>query len=242
MTIQQETSKRAPKRKRRRWPFVLVGAVVAVAVLAVGGTAFYINVIHDDAPAAFAIDDNEQAAAAAPTGAVAGNWAVVTGSQAGYRVDEVLAGQNVEAAGRTSEVTGSMTVEGTQVTAATFEVDMASVATDSDNRDNSYRTRIMDTDTYPTSTFVLTEPIELAPVPEDATPRTYTAVGDLTLRGVTKPVTIDLQAQRTGEQIRLVGQIGVVFAEFEIPNPSIAGFVTTEDNGIMEVDLRLEKS
>nr|MDT0666384.1 YceI family protein [Micromonospora sp. DSM 115978] len=127
------------------------------------------------------------------------------------------------------------------VTAATFEVDMASVATDSDNRDNAYRTRIMATDTYPTSIFELTEPIELAPVPEDNTPRTYTAVGDLTLRGVTNPVTIELETQRTGDEIRLVGQIGIVFADYDIPNPSVAGFVTTEDNGVMEIDLRLQK-
>lgn len=240
MTVQQKTPQRTPKPRRRRWPFIVVGAVVAVVVLVFGGTAFYINVIHEDAPAAFAFDQN--AATAAPSGSVTGTWTVSSGSQAGYRVDEVLAGQNVEAAGRTQQVSGSMTIDGTQLSAARFEVVMASVTSDEDRRDNQFRDRIMSTDTYPTSTFALSQPVELAPVPPDATPREFSAVGDLTLHGVTHTVTITLQAQRTGGQIRVIGQIPVVFADYGIPNPSIAGFVSTEDHGILEVDLLLGRS
>src|SRR5947207_2696189 len=51
-------------------------------------------------------------AAAATPGAVAGNWAVATGSVVGYRVREQFVGQSSphEAVARTSDVTGSVTV------------------------------------------------------------------------------------------------------------------------------------
>ena len=42
----------------------------------------------------------------------------------GYRVPEVLFGQSTEAAGRTTRVTGTMTIDGTTVEDATFTADL----------------------------------------------------------------------------------------------------------------------
>jgi hypothetical protein len=50
---------------------------------------------------------------------------VVSGSQAGYRVEEVLFGQGTEAVGRTSAVTGELTVSGTQVASGSIPVTFA---------------------------------------------------------------------------------------------------------------------
>src|SRR6266511_1167899 len=50
------------------------------------------------------------------SGTVSGDWKVSSGSQAGYRVNEVLFGQDHEAVGRTSQVTGQMAIPGTTVT------------------------------------------------------------------------------------------------------------------------------
>lgn len=236
------TDNRTGGRRPRRWPLILIGAVAAVAVLVVGGTALYINVIREDAPDEFALDESSggtgQAVSDQPLDGV---WTVGDGAEAGYRVDEVLFGQNVTAAGRTSDVSGTMTIAGTEVTEAEFTVGMDSVASDDSRRDGQFRGRIMDVDTYPTSTFTLTEPIDLGTVPADDTTRTYEATGDLTLRGATQEVTMTLQARRTGEQIQVVGQIPIVFADYDIPNPSIPG-ISTEDNGVMEVSLRMEQS
>ena len=222
-------------RRRRRWPFILLGAVVAAVILVVGGTALYINVIREDAPEEFTLD---RPASSGPVSdePLDGTWTVAEGSQAGYRVDEVLFGQNVTAAGRTSDVSGEMTIDGTSVTAAEFTVQMATVTSDESRRDNQFRNRIMDVRNYPTSTFKLTSPIDLGTIPTDESSREYEATGDLTLRGTTREVTMMLQARRSGDQIEVVGQLPVVFADFNIPNPSIPG-ISTEDNGIMEVSL-----
>ena len=82
-------------------------------------------------------------------------------SQAGYRVKETLFGQSTEAVGRTNSVTGSLTISGTTVSDGDFTVDMTTVKSDSSQRDGQFNGRIMDTSQFPTSTFKLTQPIDL---------------------------------------------------------------------------------
>jgi polyisoprenoid-binding protein YceI len=158
-----------------------------------------------------------------------------------YRVDEVLFGANVTAVGETNAVTGSLDIAGTQVADATFEVDMATVESDRSQRDGQFRGRIMDVETFPTSTFTLTQPIELASVPADGEQVTATATGDLTLRGVTNTVTFDVTAQLEGDRIGVLGSIPIVFEDYDIPNPSFGG-IETEDNGVLEFVLVFQRA
>lgn len=214
----------------------LLIAAVALVVLVVGGTAFYINVVRDDAPERLSLEP-EAAGEAAPAPAgdegVEGTWTATEGSRAGYRVDEILFGQNATAVGRTSDVTGSLVIEGTSVTETELEVDMTTIASDQDRRDGQFQGRIMDTAQFPTSTFTLTSPIDLGEVPVGSEATTYESTGDLTLRGTTKPVTFELSARRNGTNIEVQGSIPIVFEEWGIPNPS-TGPISTEDDGELE--------
>jgi hypothetical protein len=88
--------------------------------------------------------------------------------------------------------------------------------------------------TYPTSTFKLTQPIDLGDLPDDGEQITVPATGELNLRGTTKTVTVDLAARRNGADIEVNGSIPIVFAEWNIPSPSF-GPVTTEDHGELEL-------
>ena len=74
---------------------------------------------------------------------------------AGYRVDEVLNGEDVTVTGRTDQVTGSFTVAAGALTAGEVAVDLASVSTDSDRRDEAFR-EVVGAGAHPTSTFTLT--------------------------------------------------------------------------------------
>jgi polyisoprenoid-binding protein YceI len=178
--------------------------------------------------------------AAADSGASAldGTWAIGDGSQVGYRVTEVLFGQDTEGVGRTGDITGSIDISGTQVTAANFTVDMTTVESDESRRDNQFRGRLLSTDEFPTSTFTLTAPIDLGTLPADGQQITATATGDLTLRGVTKSVTFDVQAQLNGDVINIVGSTDIVFADYGIPQPDTGG-ITTQDHGLLEFSLVL---
>lgn len=212
---------------RRRW---LIAVPLAALVLFVGGPWVYINLIREDAPERLTLDDattttegdggtTTTGGSAAATG-IEGSWTVTSGSQAGYRVKEVLFGQDAEAVGRTTGVTGTLEIAGTTVTATEVVVDMTTVASDESRRDGQFHGRIMDTATYPTATFTLTEPIELGSVPADGEEVTNTVTGALTLRGVTSSVTFELTARRNGATIEANGSIFIDFDDYEIPDAS----------------------
>jgi len=192
--------------------------------------------------------DGTQAATTVPSGTAApagagvdGGWKIADGSEVGYRVDESINGFDTTANGRTKSVTGQFTIGGTSVSAGTFTVDMTTFKSDESRRDGQFNGRIMSVDQFPTATFTLTAPIDFQQVPTDGTTITAKATGDLTLHGVTKSVTFDVEATFQNGRVGVTGQIPVVFADFGIPNPSFAT-VTTEDHGVLEFLLIFDRA
>jgi polyisoprenoid-binding protein YceI len=188
-----------------------------------------------DAPAAPA------ASAASTTDAPAGaqEWIVTDASQLGYRVKEVLFGVDTEAVGRTNQITGSFLIDGTAVTNGEFVVDVASISSDESRRDNQFRGRIMSTDEFSEAVFTVTQPIELGTEPVEGATVSTEATGELTLRGVTNPVTFALDGRVENGRIGVLGNVPVVFEDYGVPNPSTGG-ITTEDNGLLEFVLVFE--
>lgn len=230
----------------KRWLLIGIGGLV---VLLLAGPYVYIHFVEGKAPAPLALSSPSAtpAASTSPTtggspAGDAGTWNVATGSVVGYRVKEVLFGQSNVAVGRTSDITGSITVDGTGVTSGSFTVDMTTVTSDESRRDGQFNGRIMETGTYPTSTFKLTEPIDLGAIPADGVQRTFQATGELTLHGVTKTVVFDVNARHTGSNIQVAGSIPITFADWNISNPSFGGVVTTEDNGVLEFSLNFTQA
>jgi polyisoprenoid-binding protein YceI len=209
-----------------RWILVAVGVVLAVAVV---GPWVYINFIEGDPPARLSLDD-------ATTSTTASD-----GSQAGYRVKEVLFGQDAEAVGRTADVTGKITIDGTTVTDGSFTVDLTTVTSDQSRRDGQFHNRIMETSKFPKATFELTKPIDLGSVPAGGTEVKTSATGNLTVHGVTKPVTFDVVAKHDASSIAINGSIPVVFDDYSIPEPSF-GPATVQDHGEIEFLLVLQPS
>ena len=192
-----------------------------------------------EAPGTTAVADEPAPAAEAPIEGVSSAWIVTDASELGYRVKEVLFGVDTDAVGRTNQITGSLTIAGTAVTDAEFVVDVASIKSDESRRDGQFAGRIMSTDEFPTATFTLTEPIELGTDATEGVDVATTATGELTLRGVTNPVTFELTAKLENGKIGVLGSIPVVFADYDIANPSFGG-VTTEDDGSLEFVLVFE--
>ncbi|MFC7025011.1 YceI family protein [Promicromonospora thailandica] len=215
-----------------------VGAAVVVvgAAAAIWGPGLYADRANEAAAEAPAL---EQSVAPLPDGdAAAGTWTIGEGSFAGYRVEEVLQGNDVTVTGRTEDVTGSVTVADGAISAATVEVDIASVATDEAPRDAYFRDQAMEAGTFPTATFELTEP---APIEEGATAVELT--GELTIHGETRPATVEAEVAgdaTSGEPVQVVGSVPITFADFDVQAPDL-GFVTVEDDGSIEFSLQLEK-
>jgi len=213
----------------------LVLALVAVAVLVVGGTYVYIHFIQDDAPPKLTLeaDSTTTTGGSTDTSDLSGTWTAGTGSTAGYRAKEVLFGQSTTAVGRTTDVTGELVIDDTTVSSAKVTVDMTTVTSDQGNRDRQFQGRIMDTATFPTSTFELTEPIDLGAIPGEGQTVTKAAKGKLTLHGTTKEVIVDLTAKRSGGAIQVQGSIPITFDDWGIPAPSF-GPAQVEDHGELE--------
>ncbi|GAA1794974.1 YceI family protein [Agromyces lapidis] len=223
---------------------ILAGVLALGATAAIAGPIVYRDLIVGEADAApsVTVSPTETGAADAPgePGDLSGAWVVGDGSFAGYRVDEVLNGTDVTVTGRTEEVTGELAVDGLTLTAASFTVDVASIATDSGNRDEYFRSNAMRTDEFPTATFVLTEPIAVDTAPAVGEVQTITATGELTLAGVAKTVTVELEAVLNGAGGQVAGSIPITFADFGIEAPDL-GFVSVEPDGFVEFSLELER-
>lgn len=190
-------------------------------------------------------------AEATPSAAgVEGTWTVdtetgefdyesATGTFAGFRIQEELASiGSTTAVGRTGDVTGSITIEGDTLTAAEFTVDMTTITTNESRRDDNVQ-GALETDQFPTATFVLTEPVALGAAAATGEAVSVSAVGDLTVHGVTQQATFALEAQLVGDTIVVVGSTEIVFSDYGVDTPSAPVVLSVEDHGVVEMQLLL---
>jgi polyisoprenoid-binding protein YceI len=247
----------------RRSPLTMaLLALVSVAVLlAAGGLAYLFLRGPAPAPVGQASPGASNAATAAPlpSGATTtigpqgfdGTWTIdttvgsfadFTSSFVGYRVNETFTDQKAnEAVGRTPNVSGTLTLDGSTITAVEVTADMTTLESDDDRRDGQLRRQSIQTEQFPTSTFKLTSPIDLGSVPADGATISATATGELTLHGVTKTVEVPIQATLAGDVVTVIGQIEILFDDYGIEQPTSFLVLSIEDHGIMEFQLHFRK-
>ena len=242
---------------------VLIGVVGAIVLVAAGGIWWF---LRDDAPAEVSLaaavesvagaDSGGDATASGSTGAVngiEGSWVVdtetgefdyesATGTFAGFRIEEELASiGSTTAVGRTGDVTGSITIEGTTLTAASFEVDMTTITTNESRRDDRVQ-EALETAANPTGSFTLTDPVALGDGAASGEPVAVTAVGDLTTHGGTRQVAIPLEAQLVDDTVVVTGSLDITFSDFDVDVPDSQVVVSVKDHGVMEVQLLLTRA
>lgn len=224
-----------------------VGIAMLCALLLLGGTWVYARSQAGTEAAPLSLTSPTTTGDASSDGGSSGSsvdgvqdgvYAVDSGSRAGYRVDEVLSGQDVTVVGRTGDVRGEVTVEGGLLTAASIEVDMTTITTDDSGRDRQFL-GILDTGAHPTATFVLTAPVDLSGLASGTA--TVQATGTLTIKGVSHEVTATLDARTTGDGAQVSGSIPVTFSDYDVAAPRL-GFVSVEDAGTVEMLLELTPS
>jgi polyisoprenoid-binding protein YceI len=245
-------------RRRRLW--VVLG--VAAIVVAVGGFVLYRSFFGGSVPPEVSLSEPSASSsgAASPAGGsttspaggssggdFAGSWVVDTTSGsfsdfsstfAGYRIEEELGNLGANTAvGRTPDVSGSMEIDGSSITAVSVTVDMTTLVSDDDRRDNQLRMRGLETDSFPTATFELTAPIDVGTPPTEGETVTAEATGNFTLHGVTKEVTVPIQAQWSGDQIEVVATFDVALADYGIEPPTGFFVLSVADQGTVELHL-----
>ena len=225
-------------------PFAVLASLV-VAACAPSADARSVN----DSTATPAVASTSVGAPEALNGVI--RFAVAdSGNLARYRVRERLMGKELDndAVGETPQVTGAITVDSTgKLVAAQSRVTVqtAQFRTDSDRRDNYVRRRLLMTDSFPT--------VELVPravrgtlAPLLATsgssgPLKFELVGDMTVRGVTKPTTWQVTATRTGTRLTGTATTSFTFAEFGIAQPKVPIVLSVADTIRLEYNFALQR-
>ena len=248
----------------------LYAAVAVVAVLLVAFGAWFF-VIRSDAPSEASLDSalssistpstggstpatgastpstGGSTPAAATPGAtgVNGKWSPDTTKPnfLGYRVGENLVGVGTTTAvGRTSAVTGEITVAGNKVTAAKITGDLTKLASDKAMRDNQLRNQAIETSKFPNAVFELSEAVTLPDAFARGDILTTTLKGKLTLHGVTKDVSVPVEGKMQDGLMVVVGSIDILFADYNIGKPQGASVLSIDDHGLMELQLFLKLS
>lgn len=203
--------------RKHRWTRRILFGVVALLALAVLVSWAFIRFQPTLSPLALST-----ASPAAPVGTLDGTWAVSAGSVAGFRVPETAFGMSNDAVGRTTAVSGSVVISGDRVTSATFRIDLAALKVN--GKTQLQFTKSLDIQNFPDATFTVVKPVELgSPFASGATVRS-TAVGRLTMNGVTHVVTAVVSIRRDGAALEAAGSIPVTFSAWGIKGPAGYGF------------------
>jgi polyisoprenoid-binding protein YceI len=223
---------------------IVLGAATAVVAAGIAGGALFFN---RSAPPPLDVDDTTTTRSE-PTGDGTGRWEVADGSEAGYRVREKLARlpARSDAVGRTTAVTGELTVaeDGDALVArdVSIEVDLTQLRSDEQRRDNRIRTQGLESERYPTATFVSAADVVIPDGLSDGQEVEARVPGRLTIHGVTSDVVVPVTVALDGGRAQVAGSISFPMADFDIEPPSIANIVTVDPDATLEFRLVLEPS
>lgn len=177
---------------------------------------------------------------------VAGTRYVVApdGNEVRYRVREQLVGFDLpnDAIGKSTAVTGVIALDDAGKIigdASRFVIDAGTFASDRDRRDNYVRGRLLETAQYPSVVFVPTEARGITLPPSGSGSSTFDLIGDLTVRGVTRPTTWRVTATVANEQVSGSATTKFSFADFQMAKPQVRSVLSVADTIALEYDFRL---
>jgi hypothetical protein len=239
-------------------------AVLALALVGAGAAYFVGRDVPEAvdleraiaaAPAADAGEDGADGADApsAADGEVitdaSGTWSVDTsvavfdtatgsGTWVGYRIDEELSGVGAfTAVGRTPEVSGSITIDGSTVTSATVDAVLTGLQSDNGSRDGRIRSVFSGRD----ARFTLTEPLAFGAIPEAGQSIAVSATGLLRIGDIEQPVVMEIAATVLQGRLVIAGSTLVTLADFDVTVPSAPIVLGVSDVATVELQLYLSR-
>ena len=175
---------------------------------------------------------------------------ITDGSKARFKVQEQLAGISFgsEAVGTTEAVTGTLVVQpdgSIDSSQSKISVDLRTLKSDQELRDGYIKMETLQTDKFPMAEFVpkraqgLPVPLPAAPLGAQAG---FQLIGDMTVHGVTKPVTWNVVATFTNAIVAGRATTTLLFADFGMSKPSLARLLSVDDKIQLEVEIRCRRS
>lgn len=221
---------------RPAWRAALLGPVAAVVALGLGlalagqGDADSGQLALPDAPSGQA-----SGALLRPTD-VAGTAFTVrpADSTVTYTVREKLASlpSSSNAVGKTSQVSGTIYLDRRP---STITVDVSSFQSDQPMRDNFIKNNPNGPQfsQYPRAQLVVSD-LTLPTEYREGETVTQTVTGTMTIRGVSRPQSFNVEARMAGGVLTLYATTDFTWADYQIPPPNFAGFVQVEDTARIE--------
>jgi polyisoprenoid-binding protein YceI len=161
-------------------------------------------------------------------------------SQVSFSIYEELGGQPKTVVGTTSEVAGQLAVDvqdlsETQV--GVIQVNARTLTTDNDRRNGAIRNFILNTDQYEFITFTPTSITGLSGAAQPGQSFTFQISGDLTLRDVTRSVTLNVTAQGvSATQITGTATATVNRGDFNLTIPSVRNVANVGEEVTLQID------
>jgi polyisoprenoid-binding protein YceI len=171
---------------------------------------------------------------------------VSQGTKAVYRVREQLARLNFpnDAVGTTESVTGAIVIRpdgSIAADASKITVDLRTLKTDEDRRDNFVRENTLETKRYPLAEFVPKRATGLPnPLPSSGN-ATFQLIGDMLLHGVTAETAWDVSATFAADAVTGKATTKFNFAKFKITVPQVFGLLSVDDDIRLELEVRLRR-
>jgi polyisoprenoid-binding protein YceI/mono/diheme cytochrome c family protein len=161
-------------------------------------------------------------------------------SSVSYAVEEQVAGTSRTAEGSTSGIAGDVVVdpsEPTSLEVGQVVIDVAQLTSDQELRDQRLQHDFLQSQDNPLVTFDATDVqgFDAAVGPGDEVPVTIT--GDLTVKRVAHPVTLEGVASIDGESLVLDASAAVSLADLGIGPIALAGFVSASDDARLDFDI-----
>jgi polyisoprenoid-binding protein YceI len=163
-----------------------------------------------------------------------------TNSQASYHAQEQLVGRNLPSAavGTAPGVSGSIVLSPDGSIAADqsqIQVDLRKLKSDESRRDNFIQGSTLQTSRFPMATFVPREAQGLpSPLPTSGQ-LTFQLAGDLTVHGVTRPVTWQVNAQFDGTSVSGDATTNVNISDFGMTPPKAGPVLSIQDGLTLEL-------
>jgi polyisoprenoid-binding protein YceI len=160
-------------------------------------------------------------------------------SSASFKIDEVLEGSPKTVVGTTDQVAGQIAIDPADPAATqlgVIQINARTLATDSGSRNRAIKNRILMTDAFEFITFTPTQLIGLPATGAVGESYSFQVAGDLTIKGVTQPVTFDVSVTAVSEQ-RLEGTATstIKYADFGVAIPSVPMVANVADEVHLEL-------
>ena len=215
-------------------------AIIALILVGLAGVGAY-AVLKPPSEASAPIQSVAREQAAAPSSSSSlTRFEIQPGeSEARFVIDEVLRGEPKTVVGATNQVAGQILADPTNPKGAqigTILINARTLTTDSEARNRSLKNLILETEAHEYISF---QPTELIGLPSSARVGELVSlqvVGDLTIRGVTRPVTFDATVMpETATRLEGSAATTIRYADWGISIPQVSAVSWVSDEVRLEL-------